>query len=319
MAVINITIADDISLIIAAVANPGDVLLVEDGIYNQSVLVTKSNVHIIAKGNGAVFDGLNLLVAAFVLDNISNVTVEGFTIINYTGVGITVGGGSANRILKNRLVDTGVEGIMLDNSTRNVVWRNEASGCTEGILMINGSTANWIIENNCHDNLATGIETFLDEDANNAVISNKCSNNSLNGFGVFGTNSLMLYNKSNGNGIDGFSTFSLDMAMIGNEAFGNNFNGAETDLPFGLILCNELSKNGFSGLSLSSNANIAAENEIECNRDSGIKIDTNNTLNSLIRNKSEDNRPFDIEDLGTNNNYVRNECETSNPPGLCTG
>ena len=140
MAVINITPADDISMVIDTIANPGDVLLVEDGIYNQIVVATKNNIHIVARGNGAVFDGQDTLSIAFVLDGVSSVTVEGFTIINYEIVGIYINEGSSHRILRNRLVNAGVNGILLEGTTGNVVWRNEASGSGNGVLMASGST-----------------------------------------------------------------------------------------------------------------------------------------------------------------------------------
>ena len=94
MAVINITPADDISMVIDTIANPGDVLLVEDGIYNQIVVATKNNIHIVARGNG-LFSTARIRSIAFVLDGVSSVTVEGFTIINYEIVGIYINEGSS--------------------------------------------------------------------------------------------------------------------------------------------------------------------------------------------------------------------------------
>ena len=160
MAVITVTPADDITTVINTIANPGDVILVGDGIYNQSVLVTKDNIRIIANGTGAVFDGANTLMEGFQLQETTGVEINGFIIINYVQSGIYVNGGRFNRILGNRVISSGFIGIELSGTTGNLVWRNEVSrNDGDGILAIDASTGNWIIENIANNNETDGLET----------------------------------------------------------------------------------------------------------------------------------------------------------------
>ncbi len=58
MAVINVTPFTDITALIASDnVKEGDVVLLEKGIYFQTVNITKNYIRIVAKGPGVVFDG----------------------------------------------------------------------------------------------------------------------------------------------------------------------------------------------------------------------------------------------------------------------
>ena len=81
MAVIKITPLTDISALIASDnVNEGDVLLLEEGIYFQTVNIFKNNIRIVAKGPGVIFDGKSTLLTAFTLSNVVGVAIEGINI-----------------------------------------------------------------------------------------------------------------------------------------------------------------------------------------------------------------------------------------------
>ncbi|NLK45001.1 MAG: hypothetical protein GX300_11490 [Tissierellia bacterium] len=81
MAVINVTPLMDITALIASDnVNEGDVLLLEEGIYYQTVNILKDNIRIVAKGPGVIFDGKSTLLTAFTLSNVSGVTIVGMNI-----------------------------------------------------------------------------------------------------------------------------------------------------------------------------------------------------------------------------------------------
>ncbi|MDF3003448.1 MAG: hypothetical protein K0Q48_3567, partial [Bacillota bacterium] len=63
MAIINVSPADNLTNLIAsdAVAE-GDVLLLADGIYTQSVLIEKNHIRIISQSGKAVFSGFFILI-----------------------------------------------------------------------------------------------------------------------------------------------------------------------------------------------------------------------------------------------------------------
>lgn len=315
MAVITVTPADDITTVINTIANPGDVILVGDGIYNQSVLVTKDNIRIIANGTGAVFDGANTLMEGFQLQETTGVEINGFIIINYVQSGIYVNGGRFNRILGNRVISSGFIGIELSGTTGNLVWRNEVSrNDGDGILTIDASTGNWIIENIANNNETDGLETFLTQDTGNVLASNRSTGNQ-DGFEIFGTN-LMLGNTAVENAADGAFTQAFGLVCVGNRLNSNNGDGIQVSQGNSILLDNEISNNQSAGIRVFANFHILEGNEFEGN-DIGILIDATGGSNLIIRNEALGNRIFDIQDDGTDNNFVQNECCSSSPPGLC--
>lgn len=317
MAIFTVTPVDDITSLIDGTANPGDVILVEDGVYNQSAVVEKSNIRIIARSGGAIFDGQNMLSSAFILNMTEGVEVQGFSITNYADDAILVVEGGFNRILRNRIINAGDDGIVLFGSTGNLVWRNEAVNCqNNGIHLVDGSTFNWIIGNSLHHNWSDGLEVFLTEDTGNAIIGNKAYNNDDDGFDVFGTN-LLLSNKSYNNGTNGFITLGEFMSIVANKSHDNGIGGLVILADGAAVIGNEFGRNMQGGILVNSSANIVQENETECSMGPGIRLAPNFGLNAVIRNKAEDNRPFDIEVLAAGNTLLQNDCDRSNQAGVC--
>jgi hypothetical protein len=319
MAIFTVTPADNITSLIDGTANPGDVILVEDGVYNQSVLVQKPNIRIIAKSGGAIFDGQNMLGAAFILNATEGVEIGGFTIINYADDAILVAEGGFNRILRNRIVNAGDDGIDLFQSTGNLVWKNETVNCrNNGIILLNGSTFNWILGNTSHHNGSDGIEVSGQEDTGNAIIGNRSYNNGDDGFDIIGAN-LVLGNNSYNNNSSGFFTFAEFMPFVANKSLGNGIGGLIIQADGSAVLGNEFNGNTQGGILVNSSVNIVQENEAECNTGPGIRLAPGFSLNAVIRNEVEGNKPFDIENLGTGNTFLQNDCDRSNPPGICGG
>lgn len=102
MAVINVTPLMDITALISSDSiKEGDVLLLEDGIYFETVNVLKDNIRIVAEGQGVIFDGRSILSSAFVLSDVSGVVIDGINIRHYRASGILIQGGFGNRIINN--------------------------------------------------------------------------------------------------------------------------------------------------------------------------------------------------------------------------
>lgn len=71
VAIINVTPLMDITeLIRSNSVNEGDVLLLEEGIYFQTVAVLKNYIRIVAKGPEVIFDGKGILLDAFILPDV---------------------------------------------------------------------------------------------------------------------------------------------------------------------------------------------------------------------------------------------------------
>lgn len=112
MAVINVNPLMDItSLINSDRVNEGDVLLLEEGIYFQSVAVLKNNIRIVAKGPGVIFDGKSTLLDAFLLPDVVGVMIEGITIRHYRASGILIEFGFGHRIVNNKIINMIENGV----------------------------------------------------------------------------------------------------------------------------------------------------------------------------------------------------------------
>ncbi len=163
MAVINVTPFTDITSLIASdQINEGDILLLEEGIYFQTVNIIKDNIGIVAKGPGVIFDGKSTLLTAFTLSQVTGVVIQGINIRHYMGEGILIDSGSGNRIINNRLQNMIGDGIGIVGPSGNLVWKNQICKCFNGVLLTLGSTNNWLIANIAKQCFDDGFESFLD-------------------------------------------------------------------------------------------------------------------------------------------------------------
>lgn len=316
MAVINVTPLTDINALIASDnVDPGDVLLLDEGIYFQTVNIQKNYIRIAAKGPGVIFEGKSMLSTAFALSNVVGVAIEGISIRNYRGIGLLIESGSGNRIVNNKLSNMINNGIELITSSGNLIWRNEVCSCLEGIRLTFGSTNNWIIQNIVRENGDDGFVILFSFDSNNAFISNKCIRNGGSAFNVFGSNSLFLDNILTDNDQGLVFNDGNDSVAIGNKIEGtklaalvfinnrrnyfagenhivcNSRQGINIPSEFGMFLDNEISYNGFTGISLgqSSAGNLIMNNKLVCNLPENI-VD-NGTDNNLINNTDKPCEP----------------------------
>lgn len=158
VAVINVTPLMDITeLIRSNSVNEGDVLLLEEGIYFQTVAVLKNYIRIVAKGPGVIFDGKGILLDAFILPDVVGIGIEGITIRHYRASGILIESGLGHRIVNNKIHNMLEHGVEVVSSRANLIWKNEISYCYDGVLLIEGSTNNWVIENvatRCYGDMA---------------------------------------------------------------------------------------------------------------------------------------------------------------------
>lgn len=205
----------DFSTIEAAVgaANPGDVVEVQSGIYQENVLI-KKGLTLRGKDNGTgkpVIDAGKKGSAVRVLED--NVTIEGFNLTNargsrtgdlYAGVMIWANGSmlknnqafdnengiliknSADNSLENNYLQANKYGIMVESSQNITIDKNEMRKNTKyGLLMVS-SCGNLLRSNVAEDN-DFGIK--LDDSENNTLLENQMKGNSYN-FGAGGYNEV---------------------------------------------------------------------------------------------------------------------------------
>jgi hypothetical protein len=322
MAVINVTPLMDITELIASDnVNAGDVLLLEDGIYHQTVNIAKNNIRIAAKGPEVIFDGRSTLGSAFTLSNVTRVVIAGIKMRHYRFNGVLIASGYGNRIIQNIISNTLSNAIDVRNSSGNLIWKNEICNCFDAVRFIFGSTSNWVIENIAKDCFDDGFECFLDPDSNNAFISNKAIGNAANGIDMFGSNNLALNNILIGNGLALVTSNGSNSVVIGNvmkdtmentleilTGYVNHFSGENH------IVCNTR-----SGIRNNGQLGTFLNNEICYNGNSGMMLDTPSSGNLVMDNILICNIPGNITNNGTDNYLISNivkPCGPCEAPGV---
>ncbi|NLY38053.1 MAG: hypothetical protein GX044_01980 [Firmicutes bacterium] len=307
MAVIPVSPQTDITALIASdEVSEGDVLLLENGVYNQIVIVTKNFLRILAGGDGVVFDGGNILLNAFILEEVAGVEINGMKITNYQNNGIHIDGGLGHRIINNEIDNVTGRGIFAGSSTANLIWKNTVRRAFDGILLRFGSTNNRVVENLvqfCRDD---GIESWLNEDENNVFAGNKASGNTRFGMEIFGVNNLVVDNIVESNGRIGLYVAGSDVSVIGNKIKNNNNSGILFDSSsFNTFVGdNEVHANAVFGMDRYSNQGSIQCNAITFNQSIGIRLNIDAGANLIYNNTLICNPPVNILDTSEDNPFT---------------
>ena len=313
MAIIKVSPETDITLLIAsAEVNEGDVLLFEEGIYNQVVLISKNNIRLLARNHHVIFDGFDTLAAAFVLLGTTGVEISGITIRNYLLAGILIIGGSANRIVCNVITTTGIWGIVAAESSNNLIWKNWIRRVWYGISLALFSSGNWVIENKVRNCNADCYDSFFTQSTGNAFIGNEACDSGINCFTIVGANNLVYQNTATDAGFNGIAlVLGRDSLAIENKSTRNrNTMNGTANLAFSenaFVADNDMSLNDKLGLYVGGAYNVVQNNKIKCNGDDGLLLGIQSFRNLIFQNKIECNVPADIVNFGTDNDFLRNK------------
>ena len=308
MAIINVSPSTNISTLIASASvSEGDVLLLEEGVYYQSVVISKNNIRIVGENCRAVFNGSGFLASAFILNGVSGVEIFGVTMRDYIGYGVYINGGSANRIVSNAIFDIEGPGIFAVTSTANLIWKNRIRNVSDGVFLGSVSTGNQVIENFVRDCSNDGLEAFLSEDTNNAFIGNKVEDCEDHGIEVFGANCLVYHNHvCNAVNLGYYLVTGRGIVSIENHGE-HNQNGCVLIASNAFVARNDFSNNRGRGLDILSSDNIIQSNLIKENRDSGLVLESFANNNFIYNNRIVCNTPIDIVTGGTGNNFLSNQ------------
>ncbi len=289
---------------------PGDVLLLENGVYRQTVVVEKNFIRIVANGRCVVFDGENTLIIGILLLNVVGVEVLGLRLQNYSSTGILSSSGSSNRIINNNIKNGNV-GIWTVASSSNLIYRNIVEDVlADGIRLSNASTGNFVLENKVSGSGDDGIDCFFAEDTNNLFVGNSVLKNASNGFEVLGENCCIFVNRSIGNAARGF-IFLRGTNALQNEARDNTQSGISAWSDNTFVGMNQIERNQMEGIEVISNFSIIQQNDIRFNRNYGLAFYEDASYNLALRNRLVGNEPASIVDNGTGNNFVENVTEKS--------
>lgn len=136
-------------------ASAGDTISVNDGRYNEDIIVNKS-LTIIANGENVI---LNSNLIGFNIEGDSNNSkIIGFNIniLNPEGIGIKIN--SNNCEIKNNIINNGLIGIEANKTTNNMIVNNKIYKQSKSGIIVGGS--NLTITNNLVYNIKTNEENL---------------------------------------------------------------------------------------------------------------------------------------------------------------
>jgi parallel beta-helix repeat protein len=147
-----------------------------------------------------------------VVQNGSQLAIQGFTIANNASNGVLIANSSDVTITRNNILANAGDGVgVTGTSTNNDISSNTISGNTgSGVNLAAGSNGNTILSNTIKGNTVNGVS--LDGSSNNTISNNTISGNTSDGVTVTGasvgntfTNNTINANTANGVTLDGSS------------------------------------------------------------------------------------------------------------------
>ena len=297
-------------------ASTGDTIIVRDGVYNESLSLSKQVT--VRSENGYNSTAIEAASVNAILITANYVTISGFTVYGahnnlpgYYGSGIYL---EANHctISNNRagygLTHKNDRGIYVEG-VENKISDNICNSNSTGIYVWGyydiATDNNEIINNTCSNNSLSGI--YLASSNYNTISNNICSSN-----GEYGIN-LQVNNNHNNilNNTCSYNNIGIYLIQSGqfNNIVGNtcnaNYNGAK-------VGCGILLSGSFSPSSVSINTLL--DNNCNSNDYVGIYIITNTENNFIFGNNCDSNKYSGIKTLSSDNSIALNNLSNNPPP-----
>jgi parallel beta-helix repeat protein len=313
----------------------GHTILVDAGIYYESVVVNKS-LSLIGKSKfGTVINGMG--VGSVVRIEACNVTITGFTLMNSSFSGVNILNSRGNNVSYN-ILRSNYNGIYLKNSSDNIIEGNNISSSEYGLHSID-SWRNFIFGNNISAN-TNGVH--LVSSNNSVVFGNEILSSESNGiflsssYYINVTGNVIFFNKGRGISLLNSTNNVVSDNKILNNTYGlffhssnNNtlFNNDVSRNKYGIRLFNS-GNNSFIGVNASFNSengsfltnsdnNVFSYGNFSCNKN-GFHLENSNgnlIFSNEISNNSECglrlwNSSFNVI---IHNNFVKNSINVEQP------
>ena len=157
-------------------AKPGDTILIEPGVYKETVYIDKDNVTIrgiIVSGEWPTLEGEKIRNDAILYSG-SGITVENMKIINFKGNGIMGQAGNNFVIRNNWIIDAGIYGIFPEFGKNGLIEHNVLSGIEDAAIYVGMCDNIDVRHNEVFGNVA-GIE--IENSRHVLAENNHCYNN----------------------------------------------------------------------------------------------------------------------------------------------
>lgn len=275
------------------VAESGDTIFVQSGIYRESLNISKS-INLIGSGRPVLDAGA---MSSAVLLSAGGAGISGFDIRTTRHTGIYVI--SEGNLIKNNTISDCLDGIRLDHSRSNNLSRNDVNNNTNGITLYS-SNGNRIERNIVRDN-------YINEEGDCGIYLAYCQGN------------LIEYNIMSNNGDTSLSLRSSGSNTLRKNLITNNdwYGICLSDSSNGnLIEGNQVLHNGDSGIYLdSSRENTIRENLAQDNT-RGIYLAYDSNDNLLQENNVTLNEKGLHLATHSSNNTVQNNTAIKNGYGI---
>ena len=169
-------------------AKPGDTILVEPGVYKETVYIDKDNITlrgVIRAGKWPTLEGEKIRNDAILYSG-SGITIENLKIVNYKGNGIMGQAGNNFVIRNNWIIDAGVYGIFPEFGKNGLIEHNVLSGIEDAAIYVGMSDNVDVLHNEVFDSVA-GIEI---ENTRHAIVDGNYVHDNTGGILVFITPGL---------------------------------------------------------------------------------------------------------------------------------
>ncbi|MFY0685994.1 MAG: right-handed parallel beta-helix repeat-containing protein [Cyclobacteriaceae bacterium] len=169
-------------------ANPGDMIRVFPGTFNETVYIDKDNLTIqgvIIEDEWPTLDGQKQLNDAFLYSG-NGIVIENFKIIEYKGNAIMGQAGNNFVIRNNWIIDTGVYGIFPEFGKNGLIEHNILSEIEDAAIYV-GMCDNIDVRHNEVFNSVAGIEI---ENSRHCLVENNYAHDNTGGILVFITPGL---------------------------------------------------------------------------------------------------------------------------------
>ncbi len=294
----------------------GDIILVESGVYTESLLINKDDIAI--KGDSSC--GSTILDSSFVLDNAisltnsKNICISGFSVRNYRQCGFLCHSIS-NLTLQNCTVhNCGSDGVYLSECDRINFDRCEFSA--NGICGIEAHESAMTSIRQCKIRYNGGCGVYLSSSfaskEENSIYDCKILQNNSGGIICKNINIKIFKSNISSGGTFGILLEECNAAEISKSNICSNFeDGISIISDECTLTCCRINSNDGTGLLIKGNLNDIYDNEICKNGRNGLFI--RGIKNTVKSNLITQNSPFDIVRATPQNKFKNNISHKNNP------